>query len=70
MKLILLGTGAVRPDLQRWGPAQVVQVAGENLLFDCGRGASMRLLQAGLPLESVGRVFFTHHHYYHNCDFA
>ena len=70
MKLILLGSGAVRPDLERWGPAQVVQVAGENLLFDCGRGASMRLVQAGIPLESLGRVFFTHHHYDHNCDFA
>ena len=43
MKLILLGSGAVRLDLERWGPAQVVQVNGENLLFDCGRGASILL---------------------------
>ena len=70
MKLILLGSGAVRPDLEHWGPAQVVQVGGKNLLFDCGRGASMRLLQAGIPLESIERTFFTHHHYDHNCDFA
>jgi len=70
MKLILLGSGAVRPDLEHWGPAQVVQVAGENLLFDCGRGASMRLVQAGLSLPSIRRVFFTHHHFDHTCDFA
>jgi ribonuclease Z len=70
MKLILLGSGAVRPDLERWGPAQVVQVGPEALLFDCGRGASMRLVQAGIPLESLRRVFFTHHHYDHNCDFG
>ncbi len=70
MRLILLGSGAVRPDLDRWGPAQVLQVGGQNLLFDCGRGASMRLVQAGVPLESIRRVFFTHHHYDHNCDFA
>lgn len=70
MKVILPGSGAVRPDLDRWGPAQVVQVGGENLLFDCGRGASMRLVQAGIPLASVRRVFFTHHHFDHNCDFA
>lgn len=70
MKLILLGTGAVRPDLERWGPAQVVQVGGENLLFDCGRGASMRLVEAGLPLQSIAKLFLTHHHFDHNCDFG
>lgn len=70
MRLILLGSGAVRPDLDRWGPAQVVQVGSENLLFDCGRGATMRLVQAGIAPESIGRVFFTHHHFDHNCDFA
>ncbi len=70
MKFILLGSGAVRPTLEHWGPAQVVQVAGQNLLFDCGRGASMRLVQAGIPLAEIRRVFFTHHHYDHNCDFA
>jgi len=70
MRLILLGSGAVRPDLERWGPAQLVQAGGENLLFDCGRGAAMRLVQAGIALSSLRRVFFTHHHYDHNCDFA
>jgi ribonuclease Z len=70
MRFTLLGSGAVRPDLERWGPAQVVQVANESLLFDCGRGASMRLVQQGFALESIRRVFFTHPHYDHNCDFA
>ena len=69
MRFILLGSGAVRPTLSHWGPAQVVQVAGENLLFDCGRGASMRLVEAGIPLTAIRRMFFTHHHYDHNCDF-
>ena len=69
MELILLGSGAVRLDLQRWGPAQVVRVGNETLLFDCGRGASMRLAQAGIPLPSIRKVFFTHQHYDHNCDF-
>jgi len=70
MKFTLLGAGCCRPDLEHWGPAQAVQVGGDNLLFDCGRGASMRLVQAGIPLQSINRVFFTHHHYDHNCDFA
>ena len=70
MKFILLGSGAVRPTLDRWGPAQIVQVAGQNLMFDCGRGASMRLVEADIPFASVKQLFFTHHHYDHNCDFG
>lgn len=69
MRFTLLGSGAVRPDLERWGPSQVVEVGGENLLFDCGRGAAMRLVQAGVPLNALRTAFFTHHHYDHNCDF-
>lgn len=70
MKFILLGSGAVRPDLERFGPAQLVQINGKNLLFDCGRGASMRLVQAGIPMQNIDNLLFTHHHYDHNCDFA
>jgi ribonuclease Z len=70
MRFMLLGSGAVRPDLDHWGPAQVVQVGGENLLFDCGRGATMRLVEAGIDITALRRVFFTHHHLDHNCDFA
>jgi len=70
MRFTLLGSGAVRPDLERWGPAQLLEVAGRTVLFDCGRGASMRLTQAGHNLANIRKVFFTHHHYDHNCDFA
>ena len=70
MRFTLLGSGAVRPDLERWGPAQAVEVGGEALLFDCGRGASMRFVQAGFDLAALRHVFFTHHHYDHNCDFS
>ena len=70
MKFKLLGSGAVRPDLERWGPCQTLEVNGETLVFDCGRGASMRLTEAGICLSSIKRLFFTHHHYDHNCDFA
>jgi len=70
MRLILLGSGAVRPDLVRWGPAQVVEVGGTFLLFDCGRGATMRLVEAGISPPDVHQVFFTHHHFDHNSDFG
>ena len=70
MKFILLGSGAVRCDLEHWGPSQIVEVAGERLLFDCGRGATMRMQEAGIPWPAIRRMFFTHYHFDHTCDFA
>lgn len=32
MRFILLGAGCVRPDLEHWGPSQIVQVGDENLI--------------------------------------
>jgi len=69
MRFTLLGSGCCRCDLDRWGPAQVLEIGGEILLFDCGRGATMRMQQAGIPFQDIRDVFFTHHHYDHNCDF-
>ena len=70
MKFTLLGSGCVRCDLEHWGPAQVLEVGGEILLFDCGRGATMRMQKAGIPWHTIRKIFFTHHHFDHNCDFA
>ena len=33
-----------------------------RLLFDCGRGATLRLVQAGVPIGTISRVFLTHLH--------
>ena len=37
-------------------------MGGEKLLFDCGRGAAIRLTQAGVALDSVDELFLTHLH--------
>jgi len=68
MSVVLLGTGAVRPVPGREGPAQVVDIDGEVLLFDCGRGAVTGLRRAGLPPEQVNKVFLTHLHFDHVSD--
>ncbi len=44
-KVTLLGTGAPRPVMERFGPSILVEAGKEKLLFDCGRGATMRLYQ-------------------------
>ena len=69
MRFILLGSGAVRNNPRRAGPAQILHTGDRVLMFDCGRAACMRLAQAGVQAESVDRLFFTHLHFDHVCDF-
>jgi len=62
MRVTLLGTGSPPPSIERFGPATLVEVGGQKLLFDVGRGATQRLWQLGIPLGQVNRVFITHLH--------
>jgi ribonuclease Z len=60
--VVLLGTGTPNPSPMRFGPSTLVQAGGQNLLFDVGRGATIRLWQAGVSLGKVDQVFLTHFH--------
>jgi len=63
IKVVLLGTGVGPPvNLRQYGASTLVEAGGVRLLFDCGRGATIRLAQAGVPLGSISRVFLTHLH--------
>lgn len=63
LKVVLLGTGAGPVvNLQQFGASTLVEAGGQRLLFDCGRGATLRLAQAGVPIGSITRVFLTHLH--------
>jgi ribonuclease Z len=62
LKVTLLGTGNPRPSIDRFGPSILVEAGKETLLFDCGRGATIRLSQAGMPFSSVTALFLTHLH--------
>lgn len=65
----LLGTGSPQLIPERFGPSILVSAGGEQLLFDVGRGATIRLWQAGVPLRDVSAVFFTHLHSDHVTGF-
>ncbi len=61
-EVVLLGTGTPRPSIERFGSATLVMVGDKRLLFDAGRGASIRLVQAGLSADQIDHVFLTHLH--------
>jgi ribonuclease Z len=62
MRVILLGTGTPYPTAERFGSAILVEAGGRKLLFDCGRGAVIRLGQAGVSSTDVEMLFLTHLH--------
>jgi ribonuclease Z len=63
LKLVLLGTGVGPPvNLQQFGASTLIEAGGVRILFDFGRGASIRLAQIGVPLGSISRLFLTHLH--------
>ncbi len=61
-KVTLLGTGSPAPVMRRFGPGTLVQVNGQNLVFDAGRGVTQRLFQLKMKLGEVDAVFLTHLH--------
>ena len=63
LRITLLGSGVGPPvNLRQFGASTLVEAGGQRLLFDCGRGATIRLVQAGVPIGSVSRLFLTHLH--------
>jgi ribonuclease Z len=63
LKVVLLGSGmGPRVNLQQFGASTLIEAANLRLLFDCGRGATLRLAQIGVPIGSISRLFLTHLH--------
>jgi ribonuclease Z len=58
----LLGTASPAPRPGRMGPSTLVIVNGQRLLFDAGRGATIRLWQMRVPIGSLDATFLTHFH--------
>jgi ribonuclease Z len=63
LRVILLGSGAgPLVNLQQFGASTLIEAGSERLLFDCGRGATLRLAQVGVPIGSISHLFLTHLH--------
>ena len=61
-KVTLLGTASPAPRVDRFGPSTLVEVGGQKLLFDAGRGVPIRLRQLRIPLGKINTLFITHYH--------
>lgn len=61
MRIIFLGTCAMRPSNTRNVTSIALQLQGETWIFDCGEGTQHQCLRYGLPYN-VSNVFITHLH--------
>jgi ribonuclease Z len=62
MIVTLLGTGSPTPTPDRFGPCTLVQAGDQVLMFDAGRGASIRMRQLRVQLAKIDALFITHYH--------
>ncbi len=65
LKIITLGTGAPVPDVARAGPSNAILYKRTCILVDCGRWASMRIIEAGINFNQIEGLIFTHLHQDH-----
>ena len=62
IRVILLGTGYPMPQFKQFGPGTLIEIGEEKFLFDCGRGAEIRLSQIGRDYTCITKLFLTHLH--------
>jgi ribonuclease Z len=62
MQVTLLGTGTPTPRPGSFSASTLVEAGPERLIFDLGRGSSIRLFQKKIPLGSITAHFITHLH--------
>lgn len=69
-RLVLLGVrgGPLVTGLTPSPSANLIVFRGEPYVIDAGYGVTLKLLAAGAPLDSLRRVFITHHHSDHNLE--
>ena len=65
LELVLVGTAASAPSIQRGLPAQVLLYQDERFLIDCGEGTQRQILRSGLGFRRLNRVLLTHGHLDH-----
>lgn len=62
MKITILGSGTCVPSLTRSACSVLIQIDKAMLLFDSGAGTMRRLLEAGVTIDKISHIFYSHLH--------
>lgn len=69
MRVIILGSGVIVPQKERGFPGYLIEIDGEQLLFDCGAGTVNKLTKLGYDISELSYLFITHFHIDHVSDY-
>lgn len=61
-KITLLGTGTPVPSATRFGYSTLIEAGDQKMVFDFGRGLTIRLTQLKIPFGRIDAHFLTHFH--------
>jgi len=63
IRITLLGTGTPPVSATQYGASTLIEAGDQVLLFDCGRGCGIRIMQSHPELyKKINRLFLTHMH--------
>jgi ribonuclease BN (tRNA processing enzyme) len=62
MKITILGSGTCVPSLERSSCSVLIRIEKTHLLLDTGAGTMRRLLRAGLTINDISYLFYSHLH--------
>jgi ribonuclease BN (tRNA processing enzyme) len=62
MKITIVGSGTCVPSLKRSSCSVLIEVSDVLLLFDSGAGTMRRLLEAGVGINQLSYIFYSHLH--------
>ncbi|NVM20310.1 MAG: ribonuclease Z [Desulfobacterales bacterium] len=68
MKITILGSGTCVPSLKRSACSLLIQIDKTALLFDSGAGTMRRLLEAGITINEISYIFYSHLHPDHSAE--
>ncbi|OHB19109.1 MAG: hypothetical protein A2666_02325 [Parcubacteria group bacterium RIFCSPHIGHO2_01_FULL_47_10b] len=67
-KITLLGTGTCQLQVERMASSVLIDLPGLRLLFDIGRGVTLRLSQLGIKQNEIENIIISHFHPDHISD--
>lgn len=61
-ELTILGSNSAMPAYGRWPTSQILSVANQLILIDCGEGCQMRMLEYKIKRSKISHVLISHLH--------
>jgi ribonuclease BN (tRNA processing enzyme) len=70
MEITIIGSGTCVPSLRRSSPCILVDAGSIKILLDSGPGSLRQMLRAGITINDIDLIIYSHFHVDHTADMA